>query len=286
MKIAILGALGFLGRNLAHSLTMQGHEVTGFVLHLPVAQPVGFRCLPISSLSKRNTSGVGSYDVVINLAARRSTKSNPLTESKVREFTLDIPKNFIMRATGRGALILNASTYIQNFGGHVGKTVDSYGAAKQQLSQFLAQESETLGFRTLDLFLFTIYGPGDRHTHLVPSLISAAKKGEGISLSPGHQLMNLIHVDDVVRNFSTAISTTDQFSYRRHFMWSEEYISVRDLVKSLESVSKIEIDCLWGERPYAGHEMFEPWGIPMSQTPGFEARVTLEQGLRELWHLS
>ena len=286
MKVAILGALGFLGRNLAQSLAIQGHEVTGFILHAPVVQPAGFLCLPISSLSKRNVSGNDSFDVVINLAARRSTKSNPLTESKVREFTHDIPKDFILRASQRGTLILNASTYIQNFEGQDGKTVDSYGAAKQDLSQFLAAESETHGFRTLDLYLFTIYGPGDRQTHLVPSLISAAKKGEGISLSPGNQLMNLIYVDDVVRNFSTALSTTDQFSYRRHFMWDEEYISVRNLVKSIESVAKVEIDCLWGERTYAGHEMFEPWDIPMTQIPGFEARVTLDQGLRELWSLS
>lgn len=286
MKVAILGALGFLGRNLAHSLAMQGHEVTGFLLHAPVVQPAGFLCLPISSLGESGISGADRFDVVINLAARRSTKSNPLTDSKVQEFTFDIPKDFILRASGNGTLILNASTYIQNFEGQDGKTVDSYGAAKQQLSQFLAEESEAHGFRTLDLYLFTIYGHGDRQTHLVPSLISAAKKGEGISLSPGHQLMNLIYIDDVVRNFSTILSTTDEFSYRRHFMWSEEYISVRQLVEAIESIAEAKIDCLWGERSYAGHEMFEPWHIPMTQAPGFEARVTLKQGLTELWSLS
>ena len=83
MRVAILGALGFLGRNLAHSLAMQGHEVTGFVLHTPAVQPAGFLCLPISALTEGNISGTERFDVVINLAARRSTKSNPLTESKV-----------------------------------------------------------------------------------------------------------------------------------------------------------------------------------------------------------
>jgi nucleoside-diphosphate-sugar epimerase len=286
MKIAILGALGFLGRNLAHSLAILGHEVTGFVINAPAVQPAGFLCLPISSLRENRVSATERYDIVINLAARRSTKSNPLTDSKVQEFTFDIPKDFILRASSNGTLVLNASTYIQNFEGHDGKTVDSYGASKQQLSQFLVDESEARGFRTLDLYLFTIYGHGDRQTHLVPSLISAAKKGEGISLSPGNQLMNLIYIDDVVRNFSTMLSTKDQFTYRRHFMWSEEYISVRQLVETIESIAEVKIDCLWGERPYAGHEMFEPWNIPMTQTPGFEARVSLKQGLRELWSQS
>lgn len=286
MKVAILGAMGFIGSHLAHSLAMQGHDVTGFVLHPPVVQPTGFLCRPISSLGERNTSDSDRFDTVINLAARRSTKSNPLTNSQVQEFTFDIPKDFILRASSSGTLILNASTYIQNFEGQDGKTVDSYGAAKQQLSRFLLEESEAHGFRTLDLYLFTIYGPGDKPTHLIPSLISAAKKGEGISLSPGNQLINLIYIDDVVRNFSSALSTKDKFSYRRHFMWSEEYISVRNLVELVESIGKVEIDCLWGERPYAGHEMFVPWHIPMAQIPGFEVRVSLEQGLKQLWSLT
>lgn len=283
MKIAILGALGFLGRELSHSLVQQGHQVTGFVLHPPVIQPEGFVCRPISSLKGWGLSPEDDFDVVINLAARRSTKSNPLSEAKVREFTFDIPKEFILKTSGAGTLILNASTYIQNFEGVDGRTVDSYGAAKQELTEFLREQSEARGTRTLDLYLFTIYGHGDRPSHLVPSLISAAKKGEGISLSQGDQLMNLIHVDDVVRNFTTALSTTDQFSYRRHFVWKEDYVTVRSLVSSIESIAQVSIDCLWGERPYAGHEMFDPWSIPMTQLPQFELQVHLNQGLSGLW---
>ena len=285
MRISILGAAGFLGQNLAHRLVSEGHHVTGYVLN-PSNADLGFESKSILSFLNSAPTSTLHFDVTINLAARRSTRNQPLTEVEVHKYTYEIPRQFIMRTARAQTIVLNASTYIQNFEGVDAKTVDSYGAAKQQLSQFLAEESETYGFRTLDLYLFTIYGQGDRQTHLVPSLISAAKKGEGISLSPGNQLMNLIYIDDVVRNFSTALSTTDQFCYRRHFMWNEEYISVRDLVESIESVGGVEIDCLWGERPYAGHEMFEPWHIPMTQIPGFEARVTLQKGLRELWSLS
>lgn len=283
MRIAILGALGFLGRELSQSLARQGHEVTGFVLHQPPVQPEGFLCRPLSSIKGREISREDDFDVVVNLAARRSTKSNPLSDATVRQFTFEIPRDFILRVSGAGTLVLNASTYIQNFEGVDGRTVDTYGAAKQDLTRFLMTESEIQGFKTLDLYLFTVYGHGDRPNHLVPSLISAAKKAERISLSPGHQLMNLMHVDDVVRNFSNALLTKDPFSYRRHFVWKEEYFTVRSLVNTIELIAHVNIDCLWGERPYAGHEMFEPWNIPMSQIPSFESRISLEQGLKKLW---
>jgi nucleoside-diphosphate-sugar epimerase len=148
------------------------------------------------------------------------------------------------------------------------------------------EESEIRGFKTLDLFLFTIYGPGDRPNHLVPSLLSAAKSGDEIRLSPGHQLINLIHVNDVVRNFIKVLSIQENFSYRRHFVWQEEYFSVRSLVSSMESVIGSRINCLWGERPYAGHEMFEPWSIPMSQLPSFDSQISLNMGLKQLWGFS
>ena len=283
MRIAILGALGFLGRELSQNLARLGHEVTGFTLHQPSVQPESFFCRQVSSLKGREISPEDHFDIVINVAARRSTKSYPLSDSMVRQFNFEIPREFIIRASGPGTLVVNASTYIQNFDGIDGNTVDAYGAGKQELTQFLMEESETRGFKTLDLFLFTIYGTGDRPNHLVPSLISATKSGEEIPLSQGHQLINLIHVNDVVHNFINALSIQEQFSYKRHFVWQEEYFSVRSLVSSIESISGFKINCLWGERPYAGHEMFEPWSIPMSQLPSFESRITLEQGIKELW---
>jgi nucleoside-diphosphate-sugar epimerase len=286
LRIAILGALGFLGRELSQNLVRLGHEVTGFTLNQPSVQPESFFCRPVSSLKGRGISPEDLFDIVINVAARRSTKSNPLSDAMVRKFNFQIPREFILRASGPGTLVVNASTYIQNFEGIDGNTVDAYSAGKQELTQFLMEESEIRGFRTLDLFLFTIYGTGDRHTHLVPSLISASKSGKEINLSEGHQLLNLIHVNDVVHNFINAISIQDQFSYRRHFVWQEEYFSVRTLVSLIESIAGFKVNCLWGERPYAGHEMFQPWSIPMSQLPSFESRINLYTGLKELWDLS
>jgi nucleoside-diphosphate-sugar epimerase len=286
LRIAILGALGFLGRELSQNLVRLGHEVTGFTLHQPLVQPEDFFCRPVSSLKGCEISSQDHFDIVVNVAARRSTKSNPLSDAMVRHFNFEIPREFILRASRPETLVVNASTYIQNFEGIDGNTVDAYGAGKQELTQFLMKESDRRGFRALDLFLFTIYGTGDRQNHLVPSLISAAKSGEGIRLSEGHQLLNLIHVNDVVHNFINAMSIQDQFAYRRHFVWQEEYFSVRELVNSIESIAGFKVNCLWGERPYAGHEMFQPWSIPMSQLPSFEARIDLYTGLKELWDLS
>lgn len=283
MRIAILGATGFIGKNLTRELASNGHEITGYVVKPPTEQTAGISYEPISSLDDPGFSRISAYDVVINLAARRSTRNNPLTEAEVRRFTFEIPKQFFLKTAGIDTLVINSSTYIQNFEGIEGKTIDSYGAAKQELSEFLRKSSRELGFNTLDLFFFTLFGEGDRPSHLVPLLLDAAKEGKEISLSPGLQLMNLVYIDDAIQNILKCLTLERDFSYQKFHLWEENYFSVRELVFTIEAVSGVSMDCAWGAREYVGHEMMDIWDFPTAKFPGFEAKVTLEEGIRRLW---
>ena len=283
MKIAILGAHGFLGRKLSKRLLVLGHEVVGYVLNPQLEKNAEFECKSVSELLSSSLGGESVYDVSINLAARRSTKNQQFTDGEVNDFTYEIPKQFILRTANSQTIVLNASTYIQNYSGQTGRSVDSYGAAKEKLSQFLEKNSEVNGFITRDLYFFTLYGVGDRPSHLVPLLLNAAKSGEQIALSPGHQFMNLLYVEDAVQNILNCISLANQTPYLKNFLWAEDYFSVRELVARIESVVGREIDCAWGAREYAGHEMMNPWPIPMKQLPSFIVTTSLEEGIAQIW---
>jgi len=282
MRIAVLGASGFLGQNLCRRLVAEGHQVIGFVLN-PNKQDIGYECRPVSTLVDASSARGTEFDVSINVAARRSTKSSPLSDDQVLKFTYEIPKRFILSTASKNTLVINASTYIQNYQGVLGKTIDAYAFAKESLSNFLEAESEVYGFRTHDLFFFTIYGIGDRTSHLVPLLLDASKTSSPLDLSPGLQLMNLLDVDDAVQNILECMLSWETINYRKNFVWSEDYFSVRELVKTIESITGKTINCEWGAREYTGHEMMEVWPIPMQQLPGFLAPTTLEAGIRKIW---
>ena len=282
MKISILGAGGFLGQNLARRLVRDGHQVVGYVLN-PPGIDVGFECQSVLSLLKVSSIRTPNFDVTINLAARRSTKSAPLSDSQVDKFTYQIPKEFLLKTGLENTLVINMSTYIQNYAGESGRTVDSYGAAKEKLSQFLESHSKVREFKVRDLYFFTLYGIGDRPNHLVPLLLNAARSGDIIELSPGHQLMNLLYVDDAVQNIVNYISLKDDALYRKSYVWEENYLSVKDLVNRIESVIGRQIICSWGAREYAGHEMMNPWYIPMQQLTSFVTTTKLEEGISKVW---
>ena len=283
MKIAILGANGFLGRNLSRDLLIGGHEVVGFVLNPPKKSDSQIEYRSVSELLGHAALKESPFEIVINLAARRSTKSQQLTDTEVDTFTYEIPKTFFLKTASPGSLILNASTYIQNFEGHTGRSVDRYGEAKEKLSLFLEHESLLGDSTILDLYFFTVYGIGDRPNHLVPSLLDAARSGHPIDLSPGNQLMNLLYVDDAVINLLQCLRTPRKTGYQKNFLWSENYFSVRDLVSKIESAIGRSIDCNWGAREYAGHEMMKVWPIPMSQLPSFSEKMALTEGISKIW---
>jgi nucleoside-diphosphate-sugar epimerase len=283
MKIAILGARGFLGQVLGRLLVAHGHDVTGYVLNPDLENNLDFKCQSVSKLLSSSVIGKSTYDVTINLAARRSTRSQPLTEAEVDKFTYQIPKEFIMCTTSSQTIVVNASTYIQNFEGETSRTVDSYGAAKEKLSQFLEKQSSEGKFKTKDLFFFTLYGLGDRPSHLVPLLLNAAKSGNQIALSPGDQLMNLLYVSDAAQNILNSISLESGSSYNKYRVWSEDYYTIKQLVLAIESTIGMKINCDWGSREYAGHEMMEPWSIPMQKLSNFVAPTTLTNGILKIW---
>ena len=92
MKIAILGAQGFVGGNLGRALISRGHDVTGYVLNPALGSSAGFPCKSVYGLLNSAVGSEPYYDVTINLAARRRTNAQPFTESEVNNFTFKIPK--------------------------------------------------------------------------------------------------------------------------------------------------------------------------------------------------
>jgi nucleoside-diphosphate-sugar epimerase len=119
--------------------------------------------------------------------------------------------------------------------------------------------------------------------HLVPLLLDAALTGKQISLSPGNQLMNLLYIDDAIENILKSINQVGFNDYQKNYVWSAEYFSVRELVERIQFSIGRKIDCAWGGREYVGHEMMEPWAIPMEQLPGFTAPTVLEDGIKKVW---
>jgi nucleoside-diphosphate-sugar epimerase len=279
MKILVLGGSGFLGKKLIDKMGQQSIELHTAVRNVPLSIQRNCNYILIEDLEKGSSSIPLEFDVIINVAMKRSSKRLPVPDDDLRQLNYEIPLNIIRRYSNQNTLVINTSTYIQNYKGIKGQTVETYGAAKELLSSALKSDADEGLYRVLDLYLFTLYGPGDRETHLVPLLLSAIKNKTLVSLSEGKQLMNLLYAQDAVDSIVGAI-TSSKKGYSAYHLWEPVYFTVRDLVLAIEQALETKLQVEWGAVLYGGHEMFEPWAIPIEKYPNLISKTSLADGIK------
>ena len=74
-----------------------------------------------------------------------------------------------------------------------------YGATKLATLHLARHMCEALGVTFAWARLFSTYGPGDRPTWLIPSIISELRAGRAPRTSSGEQLWDYLYIDDTAR---------------------------------------------------------------------------------------
>jgi nucleoside-diphosphate-sugar epimerase len=72
-----------------------------------------------------------------------------------------------------------------------------YGRSKLAGTLKLARCSESFRLKTLTARLFTVYGPGEHAARLLPSLIEARRRDDGLEMTSGEQKRDFTYVEDV-----------------------------------------------------------------------------------------
>jgi UDP-glucose 4-epimerase len=221
MKIAILGASGFIGKNLASRLILDGNQVTSFVRNkqtvptIDIGHQVEFDFRDLSSFS----SMLSGFEVVIHLVSSSNPASSRLdARSEIQDNllgTLDLlktlkqsPETRLIFASSGGAVYGNpkSSPIVES---HSTDPVSPYGVSKLAIEKFLhiARLEGGLDYRILRLS--NPYGPAQLNTKgqgLIPTVIEAALRGQSLPVwGDGSNTRDYIYIDDVVEAFVKAI---------------------------------------------------------------------------------
>ena len=278
MKVLVIGGNGFLGRKLLERLGGMEVEVYSAVRRFSEIRVENCRYILVDEIIGLQIQDLPEFDVIINVAMKRSSRVLNISDEILSHLNFSIPLEIIRRTSSESTLVINTSTYIQNFEGVKGKTVETYGASKQLLTEALEADALKGLYQATDLYLFTLYGPNDRTTHLIPLIFEALKNKTSLPLTEGLQLMNLLYLDDAANSIIAAMANY-QPGYSPYYLWEPKYLTVQDLVLTMEEIVGDTLDAQWGFLGYSGHEMFEPWPIPFPQFPGFSPTTTLVDGL-------
>ncbi|GMM91797.1 NAD-dependent epimerase/dehydratase family protein [Qipengyuania sp. MTN3-11] len=163
--------------------------------------------------------------------------------------------------------------------------VNLYAATKQAASDLLRYYHDARGLSLVTLELFDTYGRGDPRRKIVQLLVDVAKSGDTLGLSPGEQVIDLTHVDDVVDAFVLAAGRLfdDDRPRNERFLLSGERATLRDLARLVGDTLGRPMNIDFGARPYRAREVMEPVvSGPQAKLPGWHPQRSLVKSLPEL----
>ncbi len=291
-RALITGAAGFIGGGLARRLLVEGwavHALLGPFCQREALAEVKDRMTihdhDGSMESLQAILGAARPDVVFHLASLFLAEHQPKDVKDLVASNLLFSTQLAeaMAVTGASRLV-NTGTSWQHFNAPGYRPVNLYAATKQAFEDILAYYHDARGLSCITLKLYDTYGPGDRRRKLINVLLDAAATGEPVALSPGHQEIELSHLDDVTAAFSTAalrLLAADAPLWESYLIPGTR-LTVRTLVARLEAASGKPLRASWGERPYRPREVMVPMAADGPALPGWCPEVDLDRALREL----
>ena len=284
----ITGATGFIGTHLAARLVERRATVVAVVRPTTDTRLIPEGVRPI--VHDGTTAGLVDVvrrvrpDITFHLAARFVAQHGPDDIAGLVADNVLLSAQLFDALAGAGCgRLVNVGTGWQHRAGAPTRPVNLYAATKQAVQDLLAFFTDASPLRAVTLKLFDTYGPGDRRQKLFTILRRASETGVPLQMSRGEQLLDLVHVHDVVaamlvaaqRAGSNEVEPSEVFAVSAATRYT-----LREVVELYSSITGRRIDVIWGGRPYRDREVMIPWsGDPL---PGWQPAVSLADGLRSL----
>lgn len=164
------------------------------------------------------------------------------------------------------------------------RPIGLYGTTKANGSRHVLERGAATGLTVSILRPFTLYGPTEGRHKFTGLVAGACRSGQPVDLTPGEQLRDWLHVDDVAaacRRLAEAKPVAGQVFN----LGSGEAMTLRDFGRTVAAVVGCGDTCLrWGMRPYRPDEVMSlvSDASRFRSRFGWTPRIGLEEGLRRM----
>lgn len=270
MKYGVTGASGFLGGRVVQRLLEDGASVEVFSRRGSLLPDFGEQR---PGLMVRELNGTPEWveaisesdcDVLVHCAGC------VLTEHRVEDIDRVIDGNLTLLCAVLEGLVrreapprlVNVGTYLEYDKSGDPHPTSLYAAAKVAAGGFIRYFQGRRAIRVVTIKPSVMYGPGDRRPRLFNLLADSVRRGTTASLSPGHQKIDFVHVEDVVDALLSAADLTMKGIEpidETYFAVSGAPRTLREHVAHFESVAKQSLHVEWGGRSYNVSEVMDPY---------------------------
>lgn len=287
-KAIITGGTGYIGSHLARYLLEKGWDIA--IISKPTSDHAYIKEIE-SQLDIFRYNGnieelinfvkAQNADVIMHIAAAVITNYVPEQISTLVRSNIEFGTEILeaMRHS-KTRLFIGTGSYWQNYKSSHYNPVDLYAATKEAFEKILQYYVDAFDFRAITLRLFDVYGEDDNRPKLWTILRDIAGTDKSIELSPGEQLLDLVHISDVVRAYESAynlLHTNQNIRNEIYGISSEKKRSLKELVTLFEKTIKKPIKTIWGGKQYKQREVMNPCDN-YQKLPNWIPLISVEKG--------
>lgn len=247
-RILITGGTGYVGSNVMKYLIEQGFEVEN-----------------LDRIDYNNELiGQRFYDFKPEIVLHFATFfSNLDTLADMRNFK-ESNVSFGMEVAHYASIhkiktFVNFTTFQLHYNDEEYNPVNLYAATKKAFMDILEYYHQAGKFKVVNVELNSVYGPWDKRPKLIPNLLKLIKSQsilEKVSLTNPDKIVDLVNIDFVCKSILSIIDGT----YKHDYMTiSGKWISMFELVKMIESISKVKLNVEFNSEKKINREIMKPY---------------------------
>ena len=283
MRILLTGVTGFIGSHLLKRLQQEQHGLAVLVRPGTDTKNLDANVIVDSGQVAQVAEQIAGFqpDAVIHLASCFIAQHKPEDIDQLVESNVTFPTRLLeaMQLADCKTLI-NTGTSWQHFENNEKRPVNLYAASKQAFECMARYYSDAHGMKVVNLKLYDTYGSGDTRPKLFATLKRIASSGESLAMSPGAQLIDILHVDDVVDAYCVCLQKLpDLPQWSSYAISSGKPLPLTELVAAFEQATGKKLNIDFGAREYRPREVMVPWNTGQT-LPGWRPLIDLQTGIK------
>ncbi len=292
MKILITGATGYIGRRVVQRLTQCGDiELLSVVRDVRKASELLYyrQCKHVPA--EEMTEAIVSFqpELVLHLATLSTSRNDyeiikPMIDANIL-FGAELLNAVCNAASVK--MFVNVGSFAEFRNGVERGYNDAYlyTATKSAFRHILDYYSQLCGFKYVTAVPYTVYGGNDTARKLMDYMIDSIGAEQPVKMSPGEQILDFVHVDDVVRFFADTVPDSSQWnrfgSGNNVYLGTGVGTKVRDLAVMISRQLDTALNIEWGGLDYRPLDVMYAVALVDNNTSlcDWKAQVSLEQGI-------
>lgn len=263
MKIIITGSTGFVGRHLIPKLLLKNYIILELTRNLNVSNQLYEDKTQKYLIDEDQNELVKTIeefnpDVIIHLASFLTSLDdynslNKLLNSNITFFCrlLDATKNIDLK------LFVNTGTFAEyHSSNNVFDPAYLYAATKSASRFFLDYYSKVYNFKQTTVVPYTIYGGNDTQKKIIDIIYDSTINSNPIDLSPGEQILDFIHIDDVTNFYMMLIKNINELPEKSNIMLGTGVgHTLKQVAAIIEEVTCQKANINWGAKQYRNSDI-------------------------------